>query len=516
MVDDLNKFIGLLTIAEKEQSPSLKFELAIDIVNRYFRNYFYPTELHRLDNLIELNLAYYINSTLNDKKLEFKLLLFQAIIKMNLWYFDKVAENLSKCSQLVHLFKSTIYEVHYFFRSGILHQIESRNKVALSEHEKAKSILEKMEDGFEKHTKLYLEILGNHFICYFRLREYELAFKCYYNTVKLGLKYDVYEPLAKLNTNFYVYCYYAKAYKEASEAIAITRKIAKKTNSKTVKLHLAAIEVQEKFFENNILSIGKVLKKHKKTLTKSNLNYFIYFYLDSKIDVNLQKKKYKKAFKYCTKLCRLINYQKTKFIFDLLLYLCKICTHNKKYVPLISEMPEYSQYEVDYKLENLFRISIQYLPKHNKSEKVDLYNLIIQHYKKNGFNESGFDILTDCLDELHKISTESVENEMIQFKQKYDAIEKAKKTNELLDKQKKLTQFFKEFAYTAAHDLKAPLKTITGFAQIIKKSYNDIPNENAQEYLNNILDTGQTMSKFINELIKYKNNNTVFLPGILL
>jgi len=77
--------------------------------------------------------------------------------------------------------------------------------------------------------------------------------------------------------------------------------------------------------------------------------------------------------------------------------------------------------------------------------------------------------------------------------------------NDLLVQQEKLTQYFKEFAYTAAHDLKSPLITIKKFAEIIIASYNNVDTQKAQEYLSIIVETSEKMEGFIKEMIEQYN-----------
>jgi len=516
MVDDLAKLDVLLTTVEKEQSPRLKFEFTIELVDLYFNDFFYVTNVHQVDILIEQSLKYYTTLNLKDDELEIKFLLFQAAIKFNKFDFERTSKNLRRCKQLMQIFDANIYHAHYHIKVGILLHAKKKYQKALSEFKKALSIIEEMENGFKRHAKLYLDVYGSIFVCYFQLGDYELAFSTYYQTIKLGKKHQIYEPLAKINVNFYSYCFFAGAHREAKEAFALTKHICKKTNSKIVRLFSIIIEINKKYYEDKYDEFENLLEKYKNTLLNSKMAYFSCFFLRHKIDIKLFKKEYAIAFEYLTQLAERIKSVDNPYNYYFLLTTCEVCILDKKYLNIISEMPEYQKYKIDHKLENLFIVCIKYVDKQPKRDKIILYNLIIQHYKKNGFSESGLEILTDCINELQKIGNESIKTEMIHFKQKYEATEKIKSTVELLEKQEKLTQFFKEFAYTAAHDLKSPLITITEFARIIKNSYNDLPDKNAHEYLNIILETSQTMSKFINELIIHKGNDKEGLTKIYL
>jgi PAS domain S-box-containing protein len=60
-----------------------------------------------------------------------------------------------------------------------------------------------------------------------------------------------------------------------------------------------------------------------------------------------------------------------------------------------------------------------------------------------------------------------------------------------------------EFSYLISHDLRAPLRAINGFAQIISRRYQADLNEEARHYLNNILEAGSRMERLIDDLLIY-------------
>lgn len=515
MVEELIKLNTLIKIAEDKQSPLLKFEFTINIVDQYFKDFFYLTNIEHLESLVEDSLKFYIISNLNDEELKVKLLLFQAALKLNKYDFEYAFKNLKKCMQFVQSFPTSIYKIFYHRIKGMLYAVKKMYQKSILELKKALSTIEETENGFEGNIKLYLDIYCTLFVCYFYLEDYYLAFNTYYKTIKLGKAYQVYEPVAKINTNFYSYCFLAGAHERASEAIALTRKLLKKNNSDFVHLFSIITVINKCYFENNYNRMDKLLERYKNDLLSPKVDYYSSMFFHHKMIIKINRKEYEEAFEYATQLCKIIKNENPGNYY-LLLNICKICVIDEKYLKLISELPEYQKYEINYKLENLFRICIKYVDKQPKRDKINLYNFIIEYFKKVGFDETGLAILSDCINELQKITAESIKNKMIIFKQKYDATEKISEATELLEKQKKLTQFFKEFAYTAAHDLKAPLITIAEFAKIIKISFNDIPHEDAHEYLDIILETSQTMSKFINELIKYKGNDKEDLVKIYL
>jgi PAS domain S-box-containing protein len=59
------------------------------------------------------------------------------------------------------------------------------------------------------------------------------------------------------------------------------------------------------------------------------------------------------------------------------------------------------------------------------------------------------------------------------------------------------------FSYSVSHDLRAPLRHINGFADILSKEYNDQFPENARNYLNTIKDSARKMGTLIDDLLSF-------------
>ena len=59
------------------------------------------------------------------------------------------------------------------------------------------------------------------------------------------------------------------------------------------------------------------------------------------------------------------------------------------------------------------------------------------------------------------------------------------------------------FSYSMSHDLRAPLRAINGFSEIINRRYKSTLTDEAQHYFENILEAGSYMENLIDDLLKY-------------
>jgi len=96
-------------------------------------------------------------------------------------------------------------------------------------------------------------------------------------------------------------------------------------------------------------------------------------------------------------------------------------------------------------------------------------------------------------DELYKLEQENQEV--------YASLERKvqQRTHEIENKNKELEQF----AYVASHDLQEPLRTISGFVDLLKKEYRETLNGNGQVYLNYLAQASDRMKTLIKDLLDY-------------
>ena len=85
-------------------------------------------------------------------------------------------------------------------------------------------------------------------------------------------------------------------------------------------------------------------------------------------------------------------------------------------------------------------------------------------------------------------------------KSKKQLLEEIVQLKELL---KERTKELESFSYSVSHDLRAPLRAIIGFGEIINERYSDALNKEGRRYLNNIIKSGSQMGQLIEDLLKY-------------
>ncbi|AEW02587.1 PAS/PAC sensor signal transduction histidine kinase [Niastella koreensis GR20-10] len=78
------------------------------------------------------------------------------------------------------------------------------------------------------------------------------------------------------------------------------------------------------------------------------------------------------------------------------------------------------------------------------------------------------------------------------------------------DRQKEYAQDLKrknieleQFAYVASHDLQEPLRTVSGFVELLKRHYKSETNENVIKYINYITDASDRMRRLVQDLLDY-------------
>ena len=71
------------------------------------------------------------------------------------------------------------------------------------------------------------------------------------------------------------------------------------------------------------------------------------------------------------------------------------------------------------------------------------------------------------------------------------------------------------FSYSVSHDLRAPLRSIRGFAEIIARRHRPDLNEEGQHYFDNIIEASAQMDQLINDLLAYSRLGRDAVPHVL-
>lgn len=99
---------------------------------------------------------------------------------------------------------------------------------------------------------------------------------------------------------------------------------------------------------------------------------------------------------------------------------------------------------------------------------------------------------------IRDISKRKQDEEILQYNQKILEDRVAVRTQELQIKNKEL----ESFSYMVSHDLRAPLRAIDGFCQILKEDYESNLDAKGKEYLDNVRAASQRLGKLIDDLLQ--------------
>jgi signal transduction histidine kinase len=89
-----------------------------------------------------------------------------------------------------------------------------------------------------------------------------------------------------------------------------------------------------------------------------------------------------------------------------------------------------------------------------------------------------------------KYSTQEKNREAELYKIKSEALERS-------------NQSLEEFAYIVAHDLKSPLRSITGYVSLLKRQSRNVLDDNALEFIRLTVDSVKQMERLINDLLDF-------------
>ncbi len=112
-------------------------------------------------------------------------------------------------------------------------------------------------------------------------------------------------------------------------------------------------------------------------------------------------------------------------------------------------------------------------------------------------------ILQATIEDLAKKQKELVELNTLLSEQKSLIEEKSKTFEENLQKLERSYKELEQFSYIASHDLKSPLRTISSFAQLLKRRYYNKIDQDANEFIEFIVSGIQQMDNVIRNSLEY-------------
>lgn len=116
-------------------------------------------------------------------------------------------------------------------------------------------------------------------------------------------------------------------------------------------------------------------------------------------------------------------------------------------------------------------------------------------------------ILENTVDELQKQKNHIVNSNEQLTHQKRQLEEQSHQMAKNLHALQLSYNELEQFAFIASHDLKSPLRNIGGYAQLLKKRYYNALDEDANIFIDFIVNNAQMMNTIINDLLEYNNMN---------
>lgn len=131
---------------------------------------------------------------------------------------------------------------------------------------------------------------------------------------------------------------------------------------------------------------------------------------------------------------------------------------------------------------------------------------------KNGYKPEGFFISSSAAPIKDAAGTvtgalvvfrDVTEQRQLQLRTAQLNIELEEKVKERTAQLETMNQELEAFSYSVSHDLRAPLRAITGFSRILTQDYKGSLDEEGQRFLNLIVENSNSMGKLIDDLLEF-------------
>ena len=97
---------------------------------------------------------------------------------------------------------------------------------------------------------------------------------------------------------------------------------------------------------------------------------------------------------------------------------------------------------------------------------------------------------------------ERIRQKILLQKEKEYSINLEKKVEERTKELVEKTMEMESFSYSVSHDLRAPVRHISGFAQILEEEFSNQLDPEGKDYLQRIISSALRMSELIDDLLK--------------
>lgn len=270
--------------------------------------------------------------------------------------------------------------------------------------------------------------------------------------------------LARCADGMAVYWFYSKDYKQAlvemERALAIFSEIKDAEGIYLTYNNIGTLKIQEGKFEEGLDYLHKSLKLRKETGSPVSIAISYINIGNAWID----KRKYKEALSYLRKAELLLRQAENKVQLATLMQSMSKCydalgQHRKAY----KAMSEYAEYR-----DGLHKFELKKAYADTKLH----YDIELMERDALIDRLQNFEIASY----IHKLEISN---------------------NEL-----------KQFAHIASHDLKEPLRTITGFANLLEKGYKDKLDEQAVEYIKYITTGAKRLNELVKDILNLSRINT--------
>lgn len=162
------------------------------------------------------------------------------------------------------------------------------------------------------------------------------------------------------------------------------------------------------------------------------------------------------------------------------------------------------------------KLYIKALDTKNKNERYDVLKSLIDFHKKKGQVEQAFKYQNDLLTLNEEISKRNKESALDALRTRFEVEEKQKEIERLryenkINKQllenseqiKNQNEELRQFSYAISHDLRAPLRSIKGFAQILNEPLGVQTDKEQQKYIKHILNGVSRLETLIQDLYAF-------------